>query len=233
MSLVYYAIGDIHGELEKLQSLHDHIAQFHNALYPNRPHTRIHLGDYVDRGPDSHGVIDYIQSLCEDEDFNVINLKGNHETLMLQAHQSPKNTALRHWLVNGGEQTMASYEDEAPKSNLQAHLNWIKQLPSLYKDEPRNLIFVHAGINPETYPEHDEAVHLWTRNATFFESEHWMNPALRGATVIHGHTPTLTDYPDISKDGRRINVDTGACYGGPLSAVVLASDEKPRFIFSD
>ncbi|MDB2438224.1 serine/threonine protein phosphatase [Hellea sp.] len=233
MSLVYYAIGDIHGELAKLRALHERISQFHNSLYPGRPHTRIHLGDYVDRGPNSYGVLDYIQSLDDDEDFEVINLKGNHEILMLQAHQSPKRTALKHWLVNGGEQTLASYQEENQKLKLQTHLSWIENLPSIYQDKSRNLIFVHAGINPETYPKHDEAVHLWTRNATFFESEHWINPALNGATVIHGHTPTLTDYPDISKDGRRINVDTGACYGGPLSAVILALDEKPRFLFSD
>jgi len=233
MSFVYYAIGDIHGELEKLRILHDRISQFHNALYPDRPHTRIHLGDYVDRGPDSRGVIDYIQSLCEDEDFNVVNLKGNHEILMLQAHQSPKETALRHWLSNGGEQTMSGYQDDSQKAKLQSHLNWIDRLPTFYRDETRKLVFVHAGINPETYPKYDDAVHMWTRNATFFASENWINPALKGVTVIHGHTPTLTDYPDISKDGRRINVDTGACYGGPLSAVVLAPEENPRFIFSD
>lgn len=233
MSIVYYAIGDIHGELDKLRSLHNHISDFHNAIYPNRPHLVIHLGDYVDRGPNSCGVINYIQSLNDDESFNVINLKGNHEVLMLSAHQSPKETALRHWLVNGGEQTLASYPNGVQKKSLKAHLNWIESLPILYKDETRNLIFVHAGINPETYPENDNNVHLWTRNTTFFESENWINPKLSGVTVIHGHTPTLTDYPDISKDGRRINVDTGACYGGPLTAVVLAVEDKPQFLFSD
>lgn len=233
MSLVYYAIGDIHGELDKLRSLHNHISDFHTAMYPGRPHIVIHLGDYVDRGPNSYGVIDYIQSLDDDESFKVINLKGNHEVLMLRAHQSPKKTALRHWLVNGGEQTLESYPSRGQNKSLNAHLNWIETLPTLYKDETRDLIFVHAGINPETYPEYDNDVHLWTRNTTFFDSEHWMNPKLNGVTVIHGHTPTLTDYPDISKDGRRINVDTGACYGGPLSAVVLAAGDKPRFLFSD
>lgn len=233
MSHIYYAIGDIHGELEKLRNLHDHISHFHNNLYPHLPHTRIHLGDYVDRGPDSFGVIDYIQSLSEAKEFKLINLKGNHEVLMLHAHQSPKQTALRHWLTNGGEQTLASYQNEDQKKKLDAHIKWIEKLPTLYKDDARKLIFVHAGIDPETYPKDDEATHLWTRNINFFESEHWENPALLDTTVIHGHTPTLTDYPDVSKDGRRINVDTGACYGGPLSAVVLAPNEKPKFLFSD
>ena len=233
MSLVYYAIGDIHGELHKLRSLHTHILDFHNTMYKARPFTLINLGDYVDWGPDSHGVINYIQSLDDDAAFNVINLQGNHEALMLRAHHSPQRATLRHWLVNGGKQTLASYKDGGQKENLNLHLNWIESLPTLYKDEDRNLIFVHAGINPETFPEYDENVHLWTRNAAFFESEHWINPALNGVMVIHGHTPTLTDYPDVSMDGRQINIDTGACYGGPLTAVVLAKEDKPRFLFSD
>ena len=233
MSLIYYAIGDIHGELEKLRSLHDRISDFHNAIYPTRPHIRIHLGDYVDRGPNSKGVLNFIQSLEEDEVFDVINLKGNHETLMLRALRTSEKTPLKHWLVNGGDKTMASYDTIDKTAIILKHITWIETLPTLFEDRARRLVFVHAGINPESYPEHDEAVHLWTRNAAFFESETWENPALDNVTVIHGHTPTLTDYPDISKDGRRINVDTGACYDGPLSAVVLADGEKPRFLFSD
>ena len=232
MSLVYYAIGDIHGELEKLQSLHNHILNFHKTMHRNRPHLIIHLGDYVDRGPNSSGVIDYIKSLDDNESFNIANLKGNHEVLMLKALKSSQKTPLRHWLDNGGEQTLASYPNRIHNTNLNTHLHWIETLPTLYKDDNRNLIFVHAGINPETYPKDDDHVHLWTRSPAFFESQHWINPKLKDVTVIHGHTPTLTDYPDISQDGRRINIDTGACYGGPLTAVVLALGDKPHFLFS-
>jgi len=230
---IYYAIGDIHGELTKLQSVHENISDFHNSLYRGRPHTRIHLGDYVDRGPESCGVINYVQSLDDNKDFDVINLQGNHEIMMLEAHLKPNKTALRHWLVNGGEQTIESYKTQQSNDDFEKHIEWASKLPTLYKDDARNLIFVHAGIDPETFPEGEKAIHLWTRNAAFFESEHWTNPALEGTKVIHGHTPTLTDYPEISNDGRRINIDTGACYGGPLTAVVLVKDEKPLFLFSD
>jgi len=82
---VYYAIGDIHGELSKLRALHDNISAFHEKKYVNRPHTRIHLGDYVDRGPDSCGVIDFVQALSDNETFSTINLRGNHEVLMAGA----------------------------------------------------------------------------------------------------------------------------------------------------
>jgi len=221
---IYYAIGDIHGELSKLKSLHENISNFHYNFYSDHPHTRIHLGDYVDRGPESQGVI---------QSFDLINLQGNHEIMMLEAYQKPNETAHRHWLTNGGQETLSSYENSKHENSYESHIEWISNLPTLYRNEERKLIFVHAGIDPETYPEDNKAIHLWTRNPTFFDSEHWINPALENTIVIHGHTPTLTDYPDISKDGRRINVDTGACYGGPLSAVVLVKGEKPRFLFSD
>jgi len=229
---IYYAIGDIHGELNKLRTLHDNISSFHNKHYPERPHTRIHLGDYIDRGPKSCGVIKYVQALDEDEDFEVINLLGNHEIMMLEAHKTTNKIALRHWLANGGKETMRSYQRHQTIHEIERHLEWISLLPTIFKDESRNLIFVHAGINPETYPDEDPSIHLWTRNKSFFESENWTNPALKGVTIIHGHTPTLVNYPEISKDGRRINLDTGACYGGPLTAVALTEGEKPRFIFS-
>ena len=106
MNQIYYAIGDIHGELTKLKALHDKISKFHNNHYVDRPHTRIHLGDYVDRGPESCGVINYVQSLEAHKDFDVINLQGNHEIMMLEAHETSTETALRQWLVNGGEQTI-------------------------------------------------------------------------------------------------------------------------------
>ena len=233
MNRIYYAIGDIHGELTKLRLLHDKISNHHSKFYSDRPHTRIHLGDYVDRGPESCGVINYIQSLDDDKSFDVINLQGNHEIMMLEAHQTSNKTALRHWLVNGGEQTIESYKAQLSSHDFEKHRDWASKLPTLYADDARKLIFVHAGIDPDTYPEDEKVVHLWTRKPVFFESEHWTNPALQGTKVIHGHTPTLTDYPEISKDGRRINLDTGACYGGPLTAVVLAQDEKPLFLFSD
>ena len=230
---VYYAIGDIHGELSKLRNLHERISAHHAEHFAALSHTRIHLGDYVDRGPNSCGVIDYIKELSLNDDFQVINLKGNHEVLMTEAQTSIRATALNHWLVNGGEEALRSYDNVPDKSSVEAHIKWIKTLPSIYIDECKNLVFVHAGIDPETFPDCTEDIHMWTRNAAFFQSEHWTNPALANTIVIHGHTPTLTDYPDISRDGRRINIDTGACYGGPLSAVVLAPNTKPYFIFHD
>ncbi|WP_371396665.1 metallophosphoesterase family protein [Fretibacter rubidus] len=230
---VYYAIGDIHGELSKLRALHDNISAFHEKNYVNRPHTRIHLGDYVDRGPDSCGVIDFVQDLSDNETFSTINLRGNHEVLMAGAMGGQSVRSEQHWLVNGGQQTLESYVDKGQQQLMKSHIAWFESCPTLYCDQGRGLVFVHAGIDPQSYPACDTATHMWTRSSEFFESENWTNPALEKVRVVHGHTPTLTDYPDISKDGRRINIDTGACYGGPLSAVALAEGKPPQFIFHD
>lgn len=230
---VYYAIGDIHGELSKLEELHDRISHFHDKHYAGHRHIRVHLGDYVDRGPQSYGVIEFIKSLSNCDEFQTINLRGNHEVLMANAQERQTQSAKKHWLVNGGAETIESYNHPKGQSAIEAHIAWFSNCPTIHRVPERGLIFVHAGIDPESYPDCDASTHMWTRSAPFFHSETWTNPALQNKLVIHGHTPTLTDYPDISKDGRRINIDTGACYGGPLSAVALAPNEPPQFIFHD
>ncbi len=229
-NMVYYAIGDIHGEAARLVALHKSISDFHKAFHNSRPQTRIHLGDYVDRGPDSYDVIEYIRDLEKYAPFPVINLKGNHESLLLEAYARKRLGAMRTWMDNGGDVTIQSYKkhgyDRPPKS----HLDWMADLPTRYVDDTQGLVFVHAGIDPDAYPDEPESVRLWTRRENFFDTNMWLNPKLAQTCVIHGHTPTVNDAPDVTKDGRRINIDTGACYGGYLTAVVLAPDEKPRFL---
>ncbi|MEZ5938799.1 MAG: hypothetical protein R3C52_11350, partial [Hyphomonadaceae bacterium] len=80
-------------------------------------------------------------------------------------------------------------------------------------------------------PGCSEQVRLWTRSRKFFDSAAWPErPELDGLLVVHGHTPTSDFAPDIQ--ARRINIDTGACFGGPLSAVMLKPGEDPSFIFT-
>ena len=99
----------------------------------------------------------------------------------------------------------------------------------MIRDEARGLVFVHGGIDPKTFPnEHDE-VRMWTRSEKFFRSDAGpIARRLRDILVVHGHTPTHDFEPDVQR--RRINVDTGACFGGPLTSVVLAPDQAPRFL---
>ena len=227
---IYYAIGDIHGEADRLRDLHAHITAHHDQFYAGQPQTRIHLGDYIDRGPDSCAVIDQIIRMTDQSPFKIINLKGNHESLMLDACQKKHPASYQNWLDNGGEATLASYETHGHDHPPKHHIDWMQTLPAIYRDQARGLVFVHAGIDPDDFPGDREAVYLWTRSAVFFNTSLWLDNTLDNIQVFHGHTPTLTNTPDVSEDGRRINIDTGACYGGALTAAIITPNEPLRFL---
>lgn len=114
----------------------------------------------------------------------------------------------------------------------QPHVNWIERLPVIWAHEPSKTIFVHAGIDPETYPKVDPDVFLWTRAEEFMNVETWDNPVLNGWTVVHGHTPTKSQKHEIVKTEkyRRINIDTGAVYAGSLTAVLIAENSAIDYI---
>jgi len=230
---VLYAIGDVHGEAARLQLLHDIIVERHGLLYPDRPARLIHLGDYVDRGADSAGVIDILISAQNEMGANCICLRGNHEAMMLDGLTSHLDSTLQNWLRNGGEETMTSYHNRQQDRVPKAHISWLSSLPNIHVEAQDKLIFVHAGINPNEYPNEREDVYLWTRARRFFEVAKWDNPELEGWTVVHGHTPTDDFYPeDQSAGGRRINIDTGAVFGGRLTAAVLDPGETVRFLYA-
>jgi len=227
----YYAIGDVHGELAKLETLLAYIRE--DAGSRSGPHKVIFLGDLIDRGADSRGVIARAKGLAEQGDALVV--KGNHEELMLYAYDRDETAGLYHWANNGGDETIASYEAANGKKDHwreaidKEHVKWLRSLPPILRDEERNLVFVHAGIDPRRYPNEPEEVWLWTRSPIFFRSAKWPDrPEVRDILVVHGHTPTEDFEPH--HQARRINVDTGACFGGPLTSVVLAPGEKPYFL---
>jgi serine/threonine protein phosphatase 1 len=86
---------------------------------------------------------------------------------------------------------------------------------------------------PEEYPDESEEVRLWTRARSFFDVPSWKDTALDGWTVIHGHTPTHNGYPeDEVGAGRRINIDTGAVFGGRLTCAILAPGEDVRYLYA-
>jgi serine/threonine protein phosphatase 1 len=96
-------------------------------------------------------------------------------------------------------------------------------------DQARKLVFVHAGIEPAEFPDCLDEIRLWTRSDRFFVDANWPDrEVLQGLTVVHGHTPTDDSKPEITF--RRINVDTGACFGGPLTAVMLKDGDAPTFL---
>lgn len=228
---LYYAIGDIHGELERLEHLHAQIA----ADADGREHIIVHVGDLIDRGPDSRGVIDRIWRMQSANPAHVITIKGNHEELMLNAYDHDDSGGVYYWAVNGGDETIASYKrangDAGNWRDVvdQEHVAWLRTLPTMWRDLDRGLVFVHGGIDPWRFPNEPEEVRLWTRSPTFFRSRDWpKRPELENIVVVHGHTPPADFEPE--SEARRINVDTGVCFGGPLTSVVLAPGEPPRFL---
>jgi serine/threonine protein phosphatase 1 len=229
--LTYYAIGDVHGELEKLDRLLHYIRE--DALCRKVPHKVVFLGDLVDRGADSRGVVERAMLLTLGGE--AVAIKGNHETLMLNAYDNRESIGIYWWAENGGDQTITSYMmtngvcDDFRDAIDKAHIAWLRSLPVMVRDQERGLVFVHGGIDPQTFPDCSDEVRMWTRSHKFFDPGRWPDrPELEGLLVVHGHTPTNDFAPH--RGPRRINVDTGACFGGPLTAVVLAPAEEPRFL---
>ena len=112
---------------------------------------------------------------------------------------------------------------------MRRHVDWMRALPTMVVDGDAGVVFVHAGIDPDKFPMCEDAVHMWTRTSQFFESTSWDNPSLENMLVVHGHTPTVDAQPDVSDDGRRLNLDTGAVYGGALSAAAIVGGKVAQF----
>lgn len=223
-----YAIGDIHGALDKLQAAHARIAADRAATGDRRAPV-VHVGDLVDRGPDSRGVIDFLLAgLAQGAPWVV--LKGNHDRMFTGFLDDPDghDPGLRaglHWLDPrlGGDATLASYgvrgagermlhdlHAEALRAVPAGHMAFLRGLRPHYLRD--GVLFVHAGVRPGVpLARQSEDDLLWIRG-TFHEdrSDH-------GALVVHGHTPV----DDVTHYGNRLNIDTGAGYGKELSAVVI------------
>jgi serine/threonine protein phosphatase 1 len=228
---VYYAIGDVHGEKAKLDQLLAYIRDDATAYSCSR--RIVFVGDLIDRGAESRAVVETAMRLQAEEGAIVI--RGNHEELMLHAIDHNESVGIYWWATNGGDETIESYQlvngpkDDWREAVDKAHIKWLRALPTIWRDDERKLVFVHGGIDPWRYPNESDEVRMWTRSPTFFRSSNWPDrEELRDILVVHGHTPTEDFEPDWQS--RRINVDTGACFGGPLTAVVLAPDETPRFL---
>jgi serine/threonine protein phosphatase 1 len=220
-----YVIGDIHGCLDKLVSLHFQIAA-DLAARPVGHSTLIHLGDYVDRGTDSAGVLWLLAGAVKPPVTQRIDLKGNHEIMMLDA-LSGRREAASHWLDNGGDATLDSYHvsaaDQARPQTWRAavpslHIEWMQRLDLMHREG--TYLFVHAGIRPGV-PLRAQVPDdvMWIREP--FLSDR----AARDVVVVHGHTPR--PQPEVFEN--RIGIDTGAAMGGRLTCLVLEGEEM-RFL---
>lgn len=217
-----YAVGDIHGRsdllAETISRIDDDVRR-----RPVRHPIEVYLGDYIDRGPDSRGVLDLLavrmvrrQAVC---------LRGNHEYLFERFLWQDADI-FHHWARLGGLQTLASYgivprsrsESESPALIRRALLEAFPREHDLFLQCLRNsfvcgdFLFVHAGIRPGI------AVDLQDPEDLFWIRDEFLNSEIdHGKMVVHGHTPV--DHPDIRTN--RINIDTGAWRTGLLTCIAI------------
>ncbi len=214
-----YAIGDVHGSLDKLVALHYAISA-DLAAHPVHDSVLVHVGDYVDRGPDTAGVIWLLMGSVAPQVTRRVDLMGNHEVMMADAIEHLTDRHIGTWLGNGGEATLESYgvpPDAAPSEWAGLlpieHRQWIRQRDVAFI--AGNYLFVHAGIRPGVPLDRQTSDDLlWIREPFLSSTEE------RELVVVHGHTPT--ENPEVFDN--RIGIDTGAAMGGYLTCVVLEND---------
>ena len=214
-----YVVGDIHGCLDRLEALHGLIAE-DLAERPVAEPLLVHLGDYVDRGPDSAGVVALLAGGAALPDVPIVNLMGNHEHMMLAAVASGETEAADLWLANGGADSLLSWgvPHSAQTKDWSGYLPWqhlvfLRDLA--LRHAAGGYLFVHAGIRPgvplERQSRHDL---MWIREPFLSSKES------HGVVVVHGHTPR--QEPSVRPN--RIGIDTGAVMGGALTCAVLEED---------
>jgi serine/threonine protein phosphatase 1 len=216
-----YAVGDIHGRSDLLAEALDRIDEdIHRRPVPHT--VEVFLGDYIDRGPDSKGVIDQLAVRMVRR--HAICLRGNHEQLLEEFLHDPE--AIRHWAQLGAMQTLASYgimltarsNTITPMSLQQLFLDQFPRTHELFLQCLRDsfscgdFLFVHAGIRPSIPLQQQDPDDLrWIRE------EFLQSTADYGKIVVHGHTPV--DHPEFH--GNRINIDTGAWRSGVLTTIAI------------
>lgn len=227
---LYIAIGDIHGQHDQMERL---LTEIFRAGLRDQDRV-IFLGDYIDRGPDSCGVVESLIKFKQNRE-NSIFLRGNHEQLFLdtlaqlriETLQSDEDSSLsleaQIWLQNGGIETLSTYGvnnlSQVITSIPASHLEFFQSTECEFIAEAFH--FVHAGLLPEgmSWDEEEDGYdpRVWIREP-FLSSKKLFNRKV----AIFGHTPQLTGEPLVQRN--KIGIDTGAVFGGPLTAVVLASD---------
>ena len=229
-----YAVGDVHGCLEQLLRLEQTITA--DAAGGVGDKWLVMLGDYVDRGPASAGVIEHLLA-PPPPGFRRLCLKGNHEAMLLEALADP--AALSHWLAFGGDATLASYGighaaietlrrgrlRAGPRRQLFAahlpeeHLAFLRDLPLMLSTP--GFVFVHAGLRPGVpLAAQRESDLLWIRDL-FLDAEHDY-----GAVVVHGHTPVQEAFVSPT----RIGIDTGCFMSGRLTALRIDAAGQTRIL---
>lgn len=206
------AIGDIHGCVESLRAMLE-------KLEEHKDRKVVFIGDYIDRGPDSKGVVDLLLDYRKQRDC--VFLRGNHEQMLLDALQKDQ---LNMWLANGGRIALTSYGTNARALDLpEEHLEFYRNT-KIFFDTPE-YFFVHAGLSPhktieeaiKNEKEYDEF--LWERSHLNAFETAWEK------TVVFGHTPR----PHPLRKDKMLGIDTGCVYEslgyGKLTAALLPEEK--------
>lgn len=202
-----FVIGDIHGCLKTLRKLVE------ERITLNKKDIIYFVGDFIDRGPDSKGVLDYIFRLMSDG-YRIYSVRGNHEEMLLESLSDPK--FLVNWMYNGAEMTLLSFgldpgiflTSETVHQIPDKYIQQIEKLP--YFIELEDYLIVHAGFNfhmPDPFLDHHAMI--WSRDMMYDpeKADH--------RTVIHGHTPVSLDEirQTVEDPGAGlINIDAGCVY---------------------
>lgn len=220
------AIGDIHGDAHRLSQLLLRIQE--QAVEGD---TLVFIGDYIDRGSDSREVVEMVLKTREEWPGPVICLRGNHEDMLLAALDEPASRDYDEgiWEYNGGDETQLSYTSYYgtpwPQCLPESHRTFFRELQLWHEDE--HGIYVHAGLQPGLRPEEvDAETMVWIRDEFILSEHDWGKP------VVFGHTPQFEASTEIRSIAdieqwrpldwpEKIGIDTGVCYGGQLSAVIL------------
>ena len=220
-----YAIGDIHGCLDKTLRLLEVVR------YDPTADRLIFLGDYIDRGPDSKGVLDLMLRLQRENPANVF-LMGNHEDNFLTYIQAcRRDEGASYWysepfFAGGGVATLTSYaphlrhpyDPHLCHAIPPEHLTFLEALPLYWTNEC--YIAVHAGVRPGIPLERQQPNDLLRIRSPFLSTPHGL-----GKYVVFGHTP----FREVKRDADKIGIDTGACYVEPgygkLTALCLQTQE--------
>jgi len=198
------AIGDIHGSLTALKALGEFVGY-------TPEDTIVPLGDYVDRGPDSMGVVDYFIELKKSH--KVITLKGNHELMMENARDSEQE--LYFWILNGGEATLESFNVANLKGVDSKYWDFIRSCSRYHETE--NHILAHAGLEP------DVPLKKQSDEFLFWHRIHSTEPHNSGKTLVCGHTPQKNGIPLLLDHA--VCIDTFAVGGQWLTCLDVDTGE--------
>ena len=231
-----FAIGDIHGCLNELTSLHKKILT--HDKFDVKNDLIIYLGDYIDRGKNSKEVINQILKLKNNK-IKTVNLMGNHDEFMIDFLFNNKNN-IENWLNFGLDQTLRSYGIEVVdfikdgfgddiidklRNTLlnkmgEEHINFLKNLEISFSTE--KYLFVHAGIDPKKKLEDQtKKDFLWSRSKIFLIRILKQKKLL---FMVTHHEESIINNP------HRINVDTGCYFSGKLSSVCLSDYDDSRYL---